>query len=155
MAVPSAQTSRVFSAGRAVLIAVTQAVGLAGGVRVSDGFAGLAVGVVIGGGAAGGLLAGGAGCVGIAPGDQVVGIVPGQRGGPNQLGAARYCLISSSQFGRIVGISGFMAVGVKALDQVAGLVIAVVGGLAQRQDFLDHPVVAVVLELDGRCRWRR
>jgi hypothetical protein len=36
-----------------------------------------------------------------------------------------------------------------AMDQVPGRVIAVVGGLAQRQDFPDHPVVAVVLEFVG------
>jgi hypothetical protein len=133
-------------AGRAVLVVVTQAVGLAGRVRVGDGFAGLAVGVVIGGGAAGGLLADGAGCVGIAPGDQVVGVVPGEGGGPNWLSVALVLFDFIQPVGRIVAIGGFMAVGVKPLDQVSGLVIAVVGGLAQRQDFPDYPVVAVVLE---------
>lgn len=42
-----------------------------------------------------------------------------------------------------------MAVGIKALDQVSSLVIAVVGDLAQRQDFPYHPVVGVVFELMG------
>lgn len=82
----------------------SKAVRLTGQVRVSDGFASLAVVVVIGGGAAGGLLDDGAGRIGIAPGDQVVGVVPIESCGAHELCAAQVLPDFLQPVSRIVGI---------------------------------------------------